>query len=120
MDESETICPARHRDRRRPLAPIIIVGMHPNIGSDLALLGQLDHMHRRPVSPSLARSRFQQGIRSGFHGSFVNLRAVLIEDYNAARLVHQLGEINRDVARDQISLSFGILFGLAIESDRIV
>jgi hypothetical protein len=94
--------------------------MHPNIGNDLALFGQLDHMHGRPISPSLARSRFQQGIRSGFHGSFVNLRAVLIEDYNAARLVHRLGEINRDVARDQISLSFGILFGLAIQSDRIV
>jgi len=69
---------------------------------------------RRPARPA-----FQQGIRSGFHGSFVNFRALLIEDYDAARLVHQLGEINRDVTRDQISLSFGILFGLAIESDRI-
>jgi hypothetical protein len=97
-----------------------IVWMHPDVGRDLPLLRQLDHMHWRPVSPSLARSRFQQGIRSGFHGSFVNLRAVLIEDYNAARLVHQLGEINCDVTRDQISLSFGILFGLAIESDGIV
>jgi hypothetical protein len=57
------------------------------------------------MSPSLARSRFQHGIRSGFHGSFVNLRAVLIEDYNAARLVHQLGEINRDVAAIKSALA---------------
>jgi hypothetical protein len=70
---------------------------------------------RRPARPA-----FQQGIRSGFHGSFLNSRALLIEDYDGARLVHQLGEINCNVTRDQISLSFGILFGLAIESDRIV
>jgi hypothetical protein len=90
------------------------------MGSDLALFGQLHHVHGRPVSPSLARSTFQQGIRSGFHGSFVNFRAVVIDDHDAARLVHQLGEINCDVVRDQISLTFGILFGPAIESDRIV
>src|SRR5712672_415725 len=46
----------RHRDRRRPLAPIIIVGKSPNIGRDLPLSRQLDHVNgRRRASPFLAR-----------------------------------------------------------------
>jgi hypothetical protein len=42
-----------HRDRRRPSAPVIGVGMNPNVRRDLALLRQLDHVDRRRVSPLL-------------------------------------------------------------------
>jgi len=34
-------------DRRRPLAPIILVRVNPNIRRDLAVLGELDHLHGR-------------------------------------------------------------------------
>ena len=68
--------------------------------------------------PLLQDRDFSKAFDQVFTGSFVNFRTLLIGDYDAARLVHQLGEINCDVTRDQISLSLGILFGLAIESDR--
>jgi len=34
-------------DRRRPLAPIILVRVNPNIRRNLAVLGELDHLHGR-------------------------------------------------------------------------
>jgi len=37
-----------------PLPPIIVVRMHPSVRRDLALLRELDHVHRRRVSPLLA------------------------------------------------------------------
>jgi hypothetical protein len=37
--------------------------MHPHGNRDLSLFGELDHVHRRRVSPSLARSAFQRRLK---------------------------------------------------------
>jgi hypothetical protein len=37
--------------------------MHPGVRRDLALLRQLDHVHRRRVSPRPARSAFQRCLK---------------------------------------------------------
>jgi hypothetical protein len=53
------------------LPPVILVRVHPNVRCDLPHLGELDHMHRRRISPFLhdrhfsAASSFQIGVSRG-------------------------------------------------------
>jgi hypothetical protein len=45
------------------LSPIISIRMHPNIGRDLPLSRQLDHVQGRSLSPLLAGPAFQRGFQ---------------------------------------------------------